>query len=236
MKKIYVVLLFLLFSQQALAISVDKMIVISKGNNEASNITVLNEDTYPVFVKAELSELMPDGKSKSFENKNFKQWPIYLNHMDFIIDPKSKFKVTVNNLQEMLGNKETKDRILGISFVPESYKKNDESEKSLNILTGFKVWYIIPNNLDKVTGDITFKEIENHKYYLYNNTNTVLTFNINACKAMGLSIGNSCNEKILILAGKKKVLNFTEVKKGDVFIEAQDYRNRFDKKLTIKIK
>ncbi|UKA23261.1 hypothetical protein IHC92_20110 [Photobacterium damselae subsp. damselae] len=139
----------MIVTQQAFAISVDKMIVISKGSNETSTITVINDDNYPVFVKAQLSELMPDGKIKSFDNYDFKTWPIYLNHNEFIIDPKSRIKITVNNLQEMLGNEEDRDRIIGISFIPESYEKNNSTDKSLNILTGFKVWYIIPNQLKK---------------------------------------------------------------------------------------
>ncbi|CEO41639.1 hypothetical protein C0W35_06490 [Photobacterium kishitanii] len=228
-------ILFLFISQQVFAISVDKMIVVSKGNNDSSIITVMNDDSYPVFVKAQLSELMPDGKSKLFDNHDFKQWPIYLNHTDFIIDPKSRVKITVNNLQEMLGNKENKDRIIGISFIPESYEKNNSSEKSLNILTGFKVWYIIPNNLKEVTGNVTYKKESAGKYDVFNNTDTVLTFNINACQAMNVELNNECSDTIMILSGKKKTINLNKVEQGTVVITAQDYRDRFKKKINIKI-
>lgn len=234
-KKYIISLLLLIITQQAFAISVDKMIVISKGSNETSTITVINDDNYPVFVKAQLSELMPDGKIKSFDNYDFKTWPIYLNHNEFIIDPKSRIKITVNNLQEMLGNEEDRDRIIGISFIPESYEKNNSTDKSLNILTGFKVWYIIPNQLKKVSGNISYKKIKDNKYLLVNNTNTILKFNINACKAMGMNVNDKCIENLIVLAGKNKTLNLSSVKKGTVLIKAQDFRDRFDKELQIKI-
>lgn len=58
----------------------------------------------------------------------------------------------------MLGNEEDRDRIIGISFIPESYEKNNSTDKSLNILTGFKFWYIIQNQLKKVSGNIAYKK------------------------------------------------------------------------------
>ncbi|WBJ97153.1 hypothetical protein [Shewanella sp. MTB7] len=152
MMRIIFFLMSLLASSMAHAINVDKMVLVAS-DGQIDHITVMNPDTFPVFVRVELSELLSSGEEQVFNEQDFKHWPVFVDNDELIIDPNSRIKISINNLTHMLGNIQDKDRIIGISFIPESYQANNQSTKaSLNILMGFKAWYVMPHGKDIVSG------------------------------------------------------------------------------------
>lgn len=232
MKKI-IYLLFIL-SASAQAIDVDKMLVVATGDDlKKSQIVVFNADNFPVLVSAELTEMLKDGKEVKFNDLEFKRWPVYLDKSEWIIDPKSRVKVTVNNLLEALGTEIKEDRVIGISFIPQTYQEGGGKKSSLMVLTGFKVWYVIPNNNNKVSGDVEVRQVKN-KVTLINKTDTAIKFYIDICKPPVLN-QPECSDSVLVLSGKQKDVTFDTKYSGAVSISAEDFRNRYKKEFKMKI-
>ncbi|MGL5264680.1 MAG: hypothetical protein ACRC9E_00330, partial [Plesiomonas shigelloides] len=168
MKKIFYLLLTL--STSAQAINVDKMLVVAVGDDaKKSQIIVSNQDSTPVLVSAELTERLKNGKEVTFNEREFKSWPVYLDKAEWIIDPKSRVKVTVNNLLDALDANIVNDRVVGVSFIPQTYQDGGGHKSALSVLTGFKVWYIIPNNKPNVIGNVDVSHFKN-KVTLVNKT------------------------------------------------------------------
>lgn len=232
MKKI--ICLLLMLSASVEAINVDKMLVVAAGDDtEKSQIIIINSDNFPVFVRAELSERLKDGKEIKFNEDDFKNWPAYLDKNEWIVDPKSRMKVTVNNLLNVLGSDIKEDRVIGVSFIPQTYQEGGENKSALSILTGFKVWYIIPNNKSKVLGNVDVKYAKN-KATLINKTDTTIQFNIDSCKTPKLN-QSECSDSVLVLPGRQKEVSFDSMYSGIVSVFAEDFKGRYNKKFEIKI-
>ncbi|WP_177323851.1 hypothetical protein [Plesiomonas shigelloides] len=231
MKKI--ICLLLLLSGSAQAINVDKMLVVAAGDNlKKSQIVVVNSDDTPVLVSAELTEMRKDGKEVKFDDQDFKNWPVYLDNSEWIIDPKSRMKVTVNNLLVALKTEIKEDRVIGISFIPQSYQDDGGKKSALSVLTGFKVWYIIPNNKEKVTGAVDVLQVKN-KITLVNKTDTAIQYYIDSCKAPVLN-QPECSDSVLVLSGRQKDVTFDSSFSGAVSISAEDFNHRYKKEFNIK--
>ncbi|MFB1077184.1 hypothetical protein [Photobacterium damselae] len=229
MKKI--IYLLLLLSASVQAVNVDKMLITAiDDDEEKSQITVINSDNFPVFVKIELTELINNEEMK-FNSDDFKHWPIYLDKNELIIDPKSRIKVTVNNLLKALGTTIKNDRVVGISFIPQTYQEDEKNKSSLSVLTGFKVWYIIPHNKAKVLGNAEIKQ-DKKKLMLVNNTDTTLQFYIDSC---GTSKDNpkECSDSVLVLPKRMKDVTFDASYHGVVIITTKDLRKRYRKEFKI---
>lgn len=219
---------------QVHAINVDKMVVVAIGDDEEkSRISVINPDDFPVLVSAELSEIIDDGSEVKFNDQDFKDWPVYLDENEWIIDPKSRVNITVNNLLKTLGSSINEDRVVGVSFIPQTYQEDDEKKNSLSILTGFKVWYIIPNNKKNVTGGVDVNKVKNN-ITLINKTDSIIKFYIDSCKSP-VESKPECSDSILVLSGKEKKVTFDSNYSGEVSIHAKDFRNRYEKKFKVKL-
>lgn len=216
------------------AINVDKMFVVATGDDEKkSQVVVINSDDFPVLVSAELTEMFKDGREVRFNEQDFKNWPVYLDKTEWIIDPKSRVKIIVNNLLYALDAHVNEDRVIGISFIPQTYQDDGGKKSSLSVLTGFKVWYIIPNNKGKVTGLVDIKKV-NNKITLVNKTDTTVQFFIDSCKAPILN-QSECSDSVLVLSGRQKDVTFDSKFSGPISISAEDFRGRYKKEFKINI-
>lgn len=233
-------ILSVLFSLNASAITIDSMVKYQK--QDANNAyTITNPDPFPVFVQTKLSELVrSDGKSKEVElkAKDFDNWPIYLEPSSIILDPKGKVKVNVVDLYKLMNKKLDKDKIIGVSFIPSSYKKKEDDGKSksktegaVNILMGYKSWYIIPKD-GEIHGNASVDYSPNKKSYLVNDTDTAISFRIDACNIKPKP--EACKGTVLVLANSKKNLLLPKGK-GIVNIVANSLNLKYKKKFDVKL-
>ncbi len=223
-----------MLSASVQAINVDKMFVVATGDDEKkSQVVVINSDDFPVLVSAELTEMFKDGKEVAFNEEDFKSWPVYLDKTEWIVDPRSRMKIIVNNLLHALGTHIDEDRVIGISFIPQTYQDNGGKKSSLSVLTGFKIWYIIPNNKGRVTGLVDVKKM-NNKITLVNKTDTAMQFYIDSCKGSILN-QSECSDSVLVLSGRQKDVTFDSKFRGPISISVEDFRNRFKKDFKINI-
>ncbi|MGL4372629.1 MAG: hypothetical protein ACRCS6_02525, partial [Turicibacter sp.] len=132
-----------------------------------------------------------------------------------------------------LGSYVNEDRVIGISFIPQTYQDDGGKKSSLSVLTGFKVWYIIPNNKEKVSGLVDVKKV-NNKITLVNKTDTAIQFYIDSCKVPVLN-QSECSDSTLILSGRQKDISFDSKFSGPISISAQDFRDRYKKEFKINI-
>lgn len=226
-------------SWSSFAISIDSLIKYQ--NNEKDNYyTITNTDNFPVLVNTKLTELKRDnGKSKEvpLDPKDFNNWPIYLEPSSIILDPKGEVKVNIVDLYKLLGKHNTKDRIIGVSFIPSSYKKKDKKtsgeklDSSMNILMGYKSWYIIPKE-GKVNGEAFVDYNKNKKSYMVNKTDTAVSFNINACGLIPKP--KECEGSVLVLSNNKKELLLPKGR-GKVLIEIKSLNNTYKKDDNIEL-
>lgn len=223
--------LSLLNAHSASAISVDNMIIVS--NYDVDKITVVNQDPFPVVVGVKLSELDIETKKETdLAKENFKEWPIYISRDEFIIDQNSRYNLKINNLSTLLGKTNNQDRVIGISLIPKSYENRENNNNSLSILTGYKVWYILPHQKEKVSGD-TSVTYTNNKIELSNNTDTAIKFTFNSCE---ININSECGETAeLVLSGKSKKLDVITNESKMIKFATDDFLGRYSKKITVKI-
>ncbi len=228
----YILLIILFFSTKVLsALSVDKMIVIANSSDDYVDIRVSNSDDFPVLVNVILTE-KTDESEKEFDQLKFEDQPVYVDIDELIIDPLSSIKVRINNLSKMLGKTIFKDRIIGVSFIPQSYKDENSKKYSVNILTGFKVWYVLPSNKEGLSYD-TDINIDNNEMVLINNSDTVIEFVIDSCE---IESSNHCREPIIVLSKNKKKVTFPdELKNKEVMVYAKDFNQQYEKKFKVKL-
>lgn len=236
------ILVFFLFfiTTNVFAITVDSLIKYQNPDQD-NYYTVTNTDPFPVFVQTKLTELVRNDKGKSKEvaldPKDFNNWPVYLEPASIILDPKGEVKVNVVDLYKLMKKKLDKDRIIGVSFIPSSYKKKDakgntsDSEGSVNILMGYKSWYIIPKE-GEIHGEASVDYKRNAKSYMINNTDTAVNFKINACDIKPKP--EACEGDVLVLAHDKKVLKLPKGK-GKVNISINSLNLKYSKNLTVNL-
>lgn len=225
-----------MIASNAFAISVSKLVMVST-EKDSKEITVYNEAEYPAFVAIELSELkLSELKEVKLDEEDFENWPIFLDKKEVIIDPKSSINLKVNDLAALLEQRKPVDRVVGISFIPKSYKGGEAGQNSLNLLTGYKTWYVIPNDNEKVKGTVSVVGKGEGKFLLINNTDTAIKFDVDVCE--GKEKTESCTGSVMVLSGRNKEIDFDNNKyKGkQLVLEARDYRGRFDKSFKLKLK
>ena len=227
--RLFFTIAIIIFSLNAYTISIDKMIAFA-----GDKITVKNDSDFAVFIKVDLSELnLKTGVETPLNKMVFTKWPVYADRYSFVIDPESSEQLNLTPIDSELGKQTQYDRIVGVSFVPESYKDNDKkSQYKLSMLIGFKTWYIIPNQKKTVEGDVSIqKTIKVGEYIFNNNTDTVVEFDVNTCKTK--QHPKQCEETIIALAHRHKKITLEGVTGGTIKVIARDKRNRFKKSLII---
>ena len=222
-------------STNSFALTVDKMIIFTKKEQESVVLKVSNPASHPVMFRVDLSERNADGAVTPLAIEDFDEWPAFIDRTEYIIDPKGEIEVNVRLVNKLLGNKANKDMILAIDITPESISVEDKDKTSndnMAILMGYRTWLVIPKD-GKISGDVSIEK-ENGKYVVENKMDTVVFLNINACDT-DFPKESKCSGAEWVLAGKKKTLNFDSFKNGIVKVSFRDAYDRFSDEQEIKL-
>ncbi|WHQ16833.1 hypothetical protein [Edwardsiella anguillarum] len=96
------------------------------------------------------------------------------------------------------------DRIIGVSFIPDSLRQQEQGEKSnVAIAIGYKSWYLIPGS-QRITGE-PHAWLSNQKINFSNPTNKVLRLILDVCPAADRKADSgSCYSEAILLPGNDK--------------------------------
>ncbi|WP_395755826.1 hypothetical protein OT793_01090 [Edwardsiella ictaluri] len=221
------ILPFLFILNHAYAFTVDSMFKVDSENSRY--FTLKNPDDEPVYLAVSLSELQRAGKGRYQESAlspdDFLTWPLYIDPMDIVIDAKGELRVSVIHTAQITPH----DRIIGVSFIPDSLRQQEQGEKSnVAIAIGYKSWYLIPGS-QPITGEPQ-AWLSNRKIHFSNPTNKVLRLILDVCPAKEKQAGSdACYSEAILLPGNDRripVPDAADLERGKVtfFDLAEQYK------------
>lgn len=187
-------------SAQALAFTVDKMVVISdsKGNGV---VTLTNDEEHDIFVKAGIQEIEvfdgDDIRKKEYNRENLKEWKISLTNQRLILKPGEEQDVGIRSLCHNMTCDDSKDLMFILPFSPSKYQPGIQVS-GVEINYGFAPVYVIPTTTPTYSYDIINRGKD---LVVENNSNTLLNVFVNACVDRNLTL---CKQKFTVIAGRHK--------------------------------
>ncbi|RYU68413.1 hypothetical protein ERW51_08575 [Aliivibrio finisterrensis] len=200
-----------LLSSQALALKVDKMVLVAdeKGNGI---ITLINDEDKPIFVLSEIEELTISNGDNITKNKyvrdNLSDWKISLTHQKLILAPGEEKDIGIRSLCHSTTCDDSRDLMFRLPFIPSKYQAEGEAS-GVEVNYGFAPIYIIPTTKPSYSYNI----INNGtSLTIENKSNTLLNVFVDACDSDN---SNQCKQKLTLIAGRDKTFLLPETMQND---------------------
>ena len=194
-------LLMLLLPVHSYAFNVDKMIVVSdeRGNGV---VTLNNDEERTLFVEATINEVVIDKENNvvktEYQSANIEDWKISLTHTKLVLKPGESKNVGVRSLCKSTTCDDSRDLMFMLSFVPSTYKSEQDATSSVEINYGFAPVYIIPTPKPKFDYLI---QNNGDEVYIDNKSNTLINVFVDSCTQSGQL---ECKQRFAVVAGRKK--------------------------------
>ncbi|AKM47029.1 MULTISPECIES: hypothetical protein [Edwardsiella] len=224
---------FLLIFNHAYAFTVDSLF---KVDSENSRYFVLkNPDAESVYLSVSLTELQRTNKGVyqeiALSTDDFLSWPIYIDPMDIVIDASGEVRVSVIRTAQTT----PLDRIIGVSFIPDSLRQQEQGANSnVAITIGYKSWYLIPGT-QPLAGEPQ-AWISDKRIHFNNPTNKVLRLTLDVCPDSDKSTASEgCYSEAILLPGNEKQINVpmgADLNTGKVMFF--DLSNQYKKEISLR--
>ncbi len=194
-------LLMVLLPAHSYAFNVDKMIVVSdeRGNGV---VTLNNDEERTLFVEATINEVVIDKENNvvktEYQSANIEDWKISLTHTKLVLKPGESKNVGVRSLCKSTTCDDSRDLMFMLSFVPSTYKPEQDATSSVEINYGFAPVYIIPTPKPKFDYLI---QNNGDEVYIDNKSNTLINVFVDSCTQSGQL---ECKQRFAVVAGRKK--------------------------------
>ncbi|EBH8950664.1 hypothetical protein MVS59_004377 [Salmonella enterica] len=165
------------YSLPGIAFQVDTLSKIIAKDSES---LVVTGDTGREYLYTSLSRVQVDsaGNIQEFllSPEDVENWPVIVEPGEIIIDRGDDVRVKINrNGQPLL-----EDTVLGLSFIPEHAKVNEQKGSGLQMSVGYKTWLFIPGT-SQLRGKISAYR-NGDKIFINNSTNKILRVVFNGDK------------------------------------------------------
>ncbi|HHY0522905.1 hypothetical protein [Vibrio parahaemolyticus] len=226
--------LLCLFSTLSSAVYLDKMLLISDENGNAS-FTVTNDKEIVYFVETKINEILTTKEGgltrKPYTRENLEEWTVVVSNPRFIIEPGRTKSL---GIRVICGDRCSwdKDRTYEIIFVPKPYANDTESgEQSVNIFVGYAPVLIVPAKEPKVDYDI---DVAGKSISIHNKGNTMLRVLIDNCQGIKES---SCRVFYTLIKGRKKSFDLPkDLVNKDLNITLLSHDESYQKKIVVPAK
>ncbi|AOV96284.1 hypothetical protein A9798_04560 [Edwardsiella hoshinae] len=201
----YLLLFLLLAAQPLAAFTLDALFKVDGENNRFFLLN--NPDKEPVYLAINLSELRrkADGRYQEspLQPEAFLSWPIYLDPSELVIDGEGEVRVAVVRVAGPVAE----DRILGITFVPDTLRQQAQTGSSISLAIGYKAWYLLPGTQPIQGAPAAW--LANGQLHFANRSNKVLQMELDLCRDQSPPSGaerNICYAEALLLPGNSKTM------------------------------
>lgn len=226
-------LLVSLFSVQANAFKVEKMVIISDDGGNGI-ITLYNDQPHPIFISSAVEEIkIEDGtvidKTK-YDRNNLSDWKISLTHPKLILKPGESKDVGIRSLCHNTTCDDSRDLMFMLPFSPSKYRAPGEKQEGVEINYGFSPVYIIPTT--NPTFDFNLIN-EGDKLVVNNKSNTMINVFVNSCT---LTNSVQCKQKYIIVAGRDKSFALPkELQSENLNVTITSHDRSYSKKEILKL-
>ncbi|EBB5497924.1 hypothetical protein FHA89_26085, partial [Salmonella enterica] len=139
--RLLVVAVVVTYSITASAFQVDTLSKVIVKDNES---LVVTGDTGREYLYTSLSRVYVDSAGNIQETllspDDVENWPLIVEPGEIILDRGDDVRVKINRNGQQL----PEDTVLGLSFIPENVKKNEQKGSGLQMSVGYKTWLFIP--------------------------------------------------------------------------------------------
>ncbi|EJB1614790.1 hypothetical protein MUI22_005063, partial [Salmonella enterica] len=149
--RLLVVAVVVTYSITASAFQVDTLSKVIVKDNES---LVVTGDTGREYLYTSLSRVYVDSAGNIQETllspDDVENWPLIVEPGEIILDRGDDVRVKINRNGQQL----PEDTVLGLSFIPENVKKNEQKGSGLQMSVGYKTWLFIPGT-SKLRGKVS---------------------------------------------------------------------------------
>ncbi|EJG5422732.1 hypothetical protein NAD24_004857, partial [Salmonella enterica] len=139
--RLLVVAVVVTYSITVSAFQVDTLSKVIVKDNES---LVVTGDTGREYLYTSLSRVYVDSAGNIQETllspDDVENWPLIVEPGEIILDRGDDVRVKINRNGQQL----PEDTVLGLSFIPENVKKNEQKGSGLQMSVGYKTWLFIP--------------------------------------------------------------------------------------------
>ncbi|EEG7923220.1 hypothetical protein NF163_003188 [Salmonella enterica] len=175
--RLLVVAVAVTYSIPGSAFQVDTLSKIIAKENES---LVVTGDTGREYLYTSLTRVYVDSAGNIQETllspDDVENWPVIVEPGEIILDRGDNVRVKINRNGQQL----PEDTVLGLSFIPEIAKKNEQKGSGLQMSVGYKTWLFIPGT-SVLRGKVSAYRNGN-KIFISNSTNKILRVVINSDK------------------------------------------------------
>ncbi|EAW1164912.1 hypothetical protein PX617_005042 [Salmonella enterica subsp. enterica] len=159
------------------AFQVDTLSKVIAKDNES---LVVTGDAEREYLYTTLSRVYVDSAGDIQETllspDDVENWPLIVEPGEIILDRGDDVRVKINRNGQQLAE----DTVLGLSFIPENVKKNEQKGSGLQMSVGYKTWLFIPGT-SQLRGKVSAYR-NGDKIFISNSTNKILRIVINSDK------------------------------------------------------
>lgn len=196
----------LLFSSSGFAIGLSNMFLV--GNDLGSGLyTLFNNKSSNLYINTNISRVYLEGgeiKEEVYTKDNFLSWDITVNPSKALLRGNEAKDFSIKTLCGERCDR-SKDSYYLISFVPVEGEVVEGNQDQVNLVYGFKAYYVIPATESKVEFTASLSD---NVVTIINTGNTFITAQIDKCRELKNTQG--CRVQYKVLAGRKRTFEVPE--------------------------
>lgn len=196
----------LLFSSSGFAIGLSNMFLV--GNDSGNGLyTLFNNESSNLYINTSISRVYLEGgeiKEEVYSKDNFLSWDITVNPSKALLRGNEAKDFSIKTLCGERCDR-SKDSYYLITFAPVEGEDTEGNRDKVNLVYGFKAYYVIPATESKVEFEASLRG----NVVTVNNTgNTFITGQIDQCRELKNAKG--CRAQFKVLAGRKRTFEVPE--------------------------